>query len=172
MSSAPVIDLPALTPTSRTAAGLPLSNIEPHEESAAIELVHSEFEKLCGKRPPKPTGWYVLTKTFIRPEEYKTITREDGTKHTLFIPDMARNEDEYQSVAALVLDMGPDAYQDRQKFPNGAWCKVGDWVVIPRYEGFKFKFKGVPLQQLPDDHIMGVIQDPMDVVPTHLADKV
>ena len=39
---------------------------------------------------------------------------------------------EKQQVASqcgLVLAMGPHCY-DKEKFPEGPWCKKGDWVVL------------------------------------------
>lgn len=144
-----------------TAAGRPLSQIEAHEEIQAVSLVHDEFTKLAGKMPPKPCGFYVLMRIFIRPG------RSPGG---ILYADMTLDEDKYQSVAGLVIDMGPDAYRDKDRFPNGKWCKIGDWVTVPAYEGFKFSFRGVPLRMHADDQILSVIEDPMDVMPQHLAD--
>ena len=38
------------------------------------------------------------------------------------------------STCGLVLAMGPHCY-DKEKFPEGPWCKKGDWVIFARYAG-------------------------------------
>ena len=155
-----------------------LSLIEPHEEEEAKKFIAQHMKELTGSEDlPRPAGYYVVAKTYIRPEQIKVIKGADGKDVPLYIPDQSRAEDKYQSVAALVIAVGPQAYKGKNfdgsdRFPEGPWCRVGDWIVLPRYEGFSFMFKGVPMQLLPDDKVLAVIRDPKDVSPTHYADKI
>jgi hypothetical protein len=40
------------------------------------------------------------------------------------------------------------------------WCKIGDWVVIPRNEGTQINYRGIPMQIIPDDRPLAIIPDP------------
>jgi len=149
-----------------------LSNIEPHEEQTAKDLIDGHFVEMTGKPfDMKPAGYLVAAKIYVRPEELKTITRDDGTEAAIYLPDAVRAEDKYQSVSALVCAVGPEAYQGEKFERSGPWCKVGDWVLIPRYEATAVSYRGVAMALLPDDRIMAVIEGPDDVRAANLADK-
>lgn len=64
------------------------------------------------------------------------------------------------SVVALVLGMGPSAYMDKERFPDGAWCKVGDYVLLRPYQGTRFLTGGKEFRIVNDDTIDGVVADP------------
>ena len=34
------------------------------------------------------------------------------------------------SIIGLVVDMGEEAYSDKERFPGGPWCKQGDYVMF------------------------------------------
>lgn len=141
-----------------------LSFIEPYEEQVAKDLIDQSFIQMTGKPfDMRPAGYLVALKIYVRPEELKTIKREDGTEATLYLPDIVRAEDKFQSCAALVCAMGPEAYQGEKYKDSGPWCKVGDWVMIPRYEATALSYRGVAMALLPDDRILAVISDPTDV---------
>ena len=63
-----------------------------------------------------------------------------------------------------VLKQGPLAYGDKDKFPEGAWCKEKDWVVFPRYAGSRFKIEGGEVRILNDDEVIATIMDPDDIL--------
>lgn len=156
---------------------MPLSYIEPHEELEAQQLIDRQITELTGDvLHLRPCGYLIAVKIYVRSDEYKTITRDDGTTSTLFLPDQSSVRDRYNSVAALVVAVGPDAYKG--VLPDGTpryrepWCKVGDWVVIPRYECFQITYREtVALGLLSDDKIMAVIKDPNDVMAANVADR-
>lgn len=148
-----------------------MSNIEPHEEQLAKDLIDQQFVDITGKPfDMRPAGYLVAVKIYIRPEELKTITQEDGTQVTLYLPDTVRAEDKYSSVSALVCAVGPEAYQGEKFERSGPWCKVGDWVLIPRYESTMVSYRGVAMALLPDDRVMAVIAGPEDVMSGRSAD--
>lgn len=155
---------------------VPTSHIEKHEEGTVLTLLAEQLEQLGITNPPRPTGWFVLVKTYIRPEDFKEITADDGTKKTLYLPQKSLDSDQYQSISALVIACGPDAYKGQRFIDEGGtprpWVKPGDWCIVPRYEGFPFSFRGIPMQMLPDDKIIATIFDPQDVVPTYHIPRV
>ena len=141
-----------------------MSNIEPHEEALAQQFIDEQFIEMTGQPfDMRPAGYLVAVKIYIRPEELKTIKKEDGTEVTLYLPDTVRAEDKYSSVSALVCAVGPEAYQGEKFERSGPWCKVGDWILIPRYESTMVSYRGVAVALLPDDRVMAVISGPEDV---------
>jgi co-chaperonin GroES (HSP10) len=62
------------------------------------------------------------------------------------------------------MKQGPLCYQDEAKFPAGAWCKTGDWVIFARYAGSRFRIDGGEVRILNDDEILAVIGDPEDIL--------
>jgi co-chaperonin GroES (HSP10) len=141
-----------------------MSNIEPHEEELAKQFIDEQFIEMTGQPfDMRPAGYLVAVKIYIRPEELKTIKKEDGTEVTLYLPDTVRAEDKYSSVSALVCAVGPEAYQGEKFERSGPWCKVGDWILIPRYESTMVSYRGVAVALLPDDRVMAVISGPDDV---------
>ena len=68
------------------------------------------------------------------------------------------------TVVGLVVALGPDAYKDPNKFSEGPWCSVGDWVIFGRYAGARFRIEGGDMRLLNDDEILAVIDSPEDIL--------
>lgn len=151
--------------------------VQPGEEAQARALVDKLFTELTG-RPyqAKACGYFLTLKIYIRPEELIKGKRADGSEYSLYRPDQTAQNDKYQSCTALVVDVGPSAYKGKwpdgsDKFPEGPWCRVGDWVAVPRYEAHLFMYRGVALGMLPDDRVLQVITDPGDILPIQVSDS-
>ena len=67
------------------------------------------------------------------------------------------------STCGNVLDMGSQTY-DKEKFPEGPWCKKGDWVMFARYAGSRIKIEGGEVRLLNDDEILATIKSPEDLL--------
>ena len=113
-------------------------------------------------RLPQPTGWRIL----ILPYRPPPIT-----KAVIFIPDKAIDDTQIQTVVGYVLKVGPQAYKDPKRFPEGPWCKEKQWVVFARYSGSRLKLNeednaafGNEVRILNDDEILGTILDPNDII--------
>jgi co-chaperonin GroES (HSP10) len=78
-----------------------------------------------------------------------------------------KSRDEYQSAAihAYVIAMGSEAYSDKQRFPNGPWCRVGDRVMFRAYSGTRFQRVGYKFLYalVNDDTIDAVMQGTQQV---------
>jgi co-chaperonin GroES (HSP10) len=68
--------------------------------------------------------------------------------------------EEHATTVLFVVKVGPDAYKDAAKFPAGAWCKEGDFVLVRAYSGTRFKIYGKEFRLLNDDQVDAVVQDP------------
>jgi len=71
--------------------------------------------------------------------------------------------DTVMSTIGLVLDMGGQAYSDKERFPTGPWCKQGDYVMFRMNTGTRFKVGGVEYRLMNDDSIEAVVADPRGV---------
>ena len=67
------------------------------------------------------------------------------------------------SIIGLVLDMGDNAYSDKERFPTGPWCKTGDYVMFRMNTGTRFKVDDVEYRLMNDDSIEAVVNDPRGV---------
>ena len=104
---------------------------------------------------PKPTGWRIV----VLPYKAK-----QKTKGGIILSDKTIEESQIATNCGLVMEIGPDAYQDKDKFPNGPWCKKKDWVLFARYAGSRINIDGGELRVLNDDEILGTIEDPEDIL--------
>ena len=112
----------------------------------SVEEVASQKDVL-----PQPTGYRVL----ILPRGRSAVT--DGG---IQLVSETIERDTVSSVVGYVISLGPDAYKDPVKFPEGAWCEEGEWVLFGRYAGARFKIDGGELRILNDDEILARIPDP------------
>jgi co-chaperonin GroES (HSP10) len=62
------------------------------------------------------------------------------------------------------MEIGPDAYQDKKRFPNGAYCKERDWILMRSYSGTRFKIHGKEFRLINDDSVEAVIDDPRGII--------
>ena len=106
---------------------------------------------------PELPGYHVL----VRPVSVKSIT-----KGGIYIPDSTKDDMSYLTTVGKVVALGDLAYLDKEKFPAGAWCKVGDHVSYGKHIGTKLFYKGVRFILLFDDQITMRLQDPKDLDPT------
>jgi co-chaperonin GroES (HSP10) len=100
---------------------------------------------------PEPRGYRIL---IAIPEI--TVKTEGG----VIIPDKIRNAEETASLIGAVLKVGPEAYSDPSRFPSGAWCKEGDFVIFRSYSGTRFKVHGKEFRLINDDTVEAVVEDP------------
>ena len=107
-------------------------------------------EKVASKLP-KPQGYKILIGV---PEV------SDKTEGGVFMPDGLKSAEETASIIGFVMSLGPDAYADKDKFPNGAFCKEGDFVIFRSYSGTRFKIHGKEFRLINDDAVEAVVDDP------------
>jgi co-chaperonin GroES (HSP10) len=109
-----------------------------------------EDEQLKAKLP-EPSGYRLLIAV---PEI------SEKTEGGLIRPDQLVKAEETASIVGFVVKAGPDAYADLNKFPNGPWCKEGDFVIFRSYSGTRFKVLGTEFRLINDDTVEAVVEDP------------
>jgi co-chaperonin GroES (HSP10) len=104
---------------------------------------------------PVPSGWRLLVLPF---------TPKEKTKGGIIIAQESLDKARIATNCGYVVKMGPMAYGDKEKFPTGAWCKQGDWVIFARYAGSRLPIEGGEVRILNDDEVLGTIKDPESVL--------
>ena len=111
---------------------------------------------------PEMPGFHVL----VRPASIK-----NKTKGGIFIPDSTKDDMSYLTTVGKVIALGELAYRDIDKFPNGEWCTVGDYVCYGKHAGTKLYYQNVKLLLLFDDQVIMRVIDPKDLDPTFNLSK-
>ena len=118
------------------------------------EKQKKELEKV-----PTPTGFRMV----LYP-----LKLESKTSGGLHLTDDTVEQSQIATNVCKVLRMGPSCYKDKERFPDGPWCKEGNWVLITRYAGSRIKIDGGELRIVNDDEILAVIDDPRDILPANI----
>ena len=104
---------------------------------------------------PTPKGYRILCAV---PDAADELELESGLK--LAKASETKRIEENGTVVLFVLKMGDLCYHEASKFPTGAWCKEGDFVLTRAYAGTRFKIHGREFRLLNDDSVEGVVDDP------------
>jgi co-chaperonin GroES (HSP10) len=79
---------------------------------------------------------------------------------SVYVPEQHQDRESTAGLCGNVIAIGPEAYKDKEKFPEGPRCEVGDWVLMKSFSGTRFKIKGQELRLINDDTVDAVISDP------------
>jgi len=120
------------------------------EVDAYERLKTKESSKL-----PAPTGWRMLILPFKMKEK---------SKGGIIFGQDTLEKQQVGSTCGLVLAMGPDCYNDKDRYPEGPWCKKGDWVIFARYAGSRIQIDGGEVRLLNDDEVLAKIDNPEDIL--------
>lgn len=104
---------------------------------------------------PRPTGWRIS----LLPYRGARVT-----KGGIAIAEETQKKTQLATTCAYVLEVGPLAYCDEGKFPDGPWCKPGDWIVFGRYAGSRIPIEGGEIRLINDDEVLATIANPEDIV--------
>jgi len=126
------------------------SILKPNNKLVGVKQSKTEEPKL-----PKPTGWRLLVLPFKMKEK---------TKGGLVLAETTLEKQQVASQVGLVMAMGPDCYADKERYPEGPWCKVKDWVMFARYAGSRIKIDGGEMRLLNDDEVLATIDSPEDIL--------
>ena len=118
--------------------------------------------KLVGVKPtkekpnlPKTTRWRLLVLPFKMKEK---------TKGGLVLAETTLERQQVASQVGLVMAMGSQCYKDKERYPEGPWCKEKDWVMFARYAGSRSKIDGGEMRLLNDDEVLATIDSPEDIL--------
>ena len=122
----------------------------------AVKGKETETENISvASQLPEPQGYKIL---IALPES------EEKSEGGIIMADMTRRVEETASIIGFVIKMGPDCYKDEKRFPNGAYCKEGDFVIMRAYSGTRMKIHGKEFRIINDDTVEAIVQDPTGIV--------
>ena len=111
----------------------------------------AQEEKELEAQIPQPVGYRVLIALPNVEETFESgIAKANSTKHEEYV----------LSIIGAVIDMGEQAYADKDRFPLGPWCKQGDYVIFRANTGTRFKVGVQEYRLMNDDSIEAVVADP------------
>lgn len=106
------------------------------------------------KQLPDPTGYRILC---------GVPDIEEQTEGGVFKADITKQYEELTTPVLFVIKLGPDCYKDEKRFPSGAWCKEGDFIVTRPMAGSRIKIHGREFRMINDDAVEGVVEDPRGI---------
>ena len=124
--------------------------------SKAVDLsavLNKEAEERASQLP-KPQGYRILCAI---PEA------EEAFDSGIIKSDETRRHDELLTAVLFVVDLGPDCYTDKTRFPNGPWCKKGDFVLVRPNAGTRLVIHDREFRIINDDSVEAVVEDPRGI---------
>ena len=131
----------------------------PKHKPALLDKIQAEkkpekdLSKTEDSKLPEPTGWRLLVLPFKMKEK---------TKGGLLLGQETLERQQVGANCGMVLKTGPHCY-DKERYPEGPWCKKGDWVIFARYAGSRIQIDGGEVRLLNDDEILATIENPEDI---------
>ena len=130
-----------------------MSNLDLSQAIDLTAVLNKEAEEKA-KQLPKPQGYRILCAI---PEVEKEF--DSG----LAKADETLRYDELLTTVLFVVDLGSDCYKDPTRFPNGAWCKKGDFVLVRPNAGTRLVIHGREFRIINDDSVEAVVDDPRGI---------
>ncbi len=116
-----------------------------------VKLTEEEAIARTAAQLPDVKGYRILCMVPQADEAY-----ESG----IIKSDAARQIQEHSTVVLWVMQLGGLAYKDKARFPEGPWCKEGDFVITRAYAGTRIKIHGKEFRIINDDTVEAVVDDP------------
>ena len=91
-------------------------------------------------------------------------TPKTKTKSGLFLGNDLVETEKWNTQTAKVISLGPLAFKNRdtmKAWPEGDWCKPGDFVRVGKYGGDRFE---VPFEKDSDDCALFVVFNDLDII--------
>ena len=122
-------------------------------ESGEVSTLPQTAEEKA-KQLPEPSGYRILVAIPEIEEKYDSgLLKAGQTVHY----------EEVLSTVFFVVKLGPDCYKDDKRFPNGPWCKVGDFILARPNSGTRLKIHGREFRIINDDSVEAVVEDPRGI---------
>lgn len=103
---------------------------------------------------PMPVGYKILVALPEAEEKFDNgIIKSDETKRM----------EEVLATVFFVVELGPDCYTDKERYPTGPWCKKGDFILARPNSGTRLKIHGREFRMINEDTVDAVVQDPRGI---------
>ena len=130
-----------------------MTDINPALAVDLSKILDAPAEKKA-QQIPTPSTFHLLCMVPQAEEEYESgLVKAGNTMHY----------EEVLTPVLFVAKMGPDAFKDEKRFPNGPSCKVGDFVIVRPNSGTRLKIHGTEWRIINDDSVEAVVEDPRGI---------
>ena len=129
-----------------------LKDLIKQEKDLTGEAVDAPGDEDKARQLPRPVGHKILCAV---PPAGDTFDDSLIAKASV-----SQRIEEQTTTVLFVVALGPDAYKDPDRFPSGAWCKEGDFVLVRAYSGTRFQIHGRDFRMIFDDQVDGTVEDP------------
>jgi co-chaperonin GroES (HSP10) len=130
-----------------------MSNLNLSQAVDLAAVLNKEAEQKATQLP-KPQGYRILCAI---PEA------EEAFDSGIIKSDETRRNDELLTTVLFVVDLGPDCYADKVRFPNGPWCKKGDFILVRPNAGTRLVIHDREFRIINDDSVEAVVDDPRGI---------
>jgi co-chaperonin GroES (HSP10) len=131
-----------------------MSNQVDLSQAVDLNAVLNKSQEEKATQLPKPSGYRILCAIPEVEKEYESgLVKADLTLHN----------EEVLTTVLFVVDLGPDCYQDKARFPNGPWCKKGDFILVRPHSGSRLVIHGREFRIINDDSVEAVVDDPRGI---------
>ena len=109
------------------------------------------------KQLPDPRTFHILC---VVPEAMQEYAESEVG---IIKSNQAMHFEEVLTPVLFVVKLGPDCYKDPVRFPSGASCKEGDFVIVRPNSGTRLKIHGREFRIINDDSVEAVVEDPRGI---------
>ena len=126
---------------------------------AAVDLsgILNKGNEEKAKQLPDPKTFRILCVVPEAMEEFAEssvgIVKDSKTMHY----------EEVLTPVLFVVKLGPDAYKDATRFPNGPSCVEGDFIICRPNSGTRLKIHGREFRIINDDSVEATVEDPRGI---------
>jgi hypothetical protein len=126
-------------------------------DTAAVDLsgiLNTSAEEKA-KQLPDPKTFQLLC---VVPEAMEEIEGSSLVKTATMM-----HYEEVLTPVLFVVKMGPDAFQDKTRFPSGPSCNVGDFIICRPNSGTRLKIHGREFRLIADTSVEATVEDPRGI---------
>jgi co-chaperonin GroES (HSP10) len=101
----------------------------------------------------RPAGGRIL----VQLKRTKRKTAGSG----IILVEETKEQEKWNNMVAKVIALGPLAFCHRdsqQPWPEGAWCKVGDYIRVPKWGGDRWEVP-IPSEDKEDPALFAIFND-------------
>jgi co-chaperonin GroES (HSP10) len=128
-------------------------------DTAAVDLsgiLNTSAEEKA-KQLPEPKTYQLLC---VVPEAMEEFADSDLG---IIKSSQTMHYEEVLTPVLFVVKMGPDAFQDKTRFPSGPSCNIGDFVIVRPNSGTRLKIHGREFRLIPDTSVEATVEDPRGI---------
>jgi co-chaperonin GroES (HSP10) len=130
-----------------------MSNLDVSQAVDLSQILNKQDEEKATQLPT-PKGYKILCAIPEAEKEYDSgLAKADETM---------RNE-EILTTVLFVVSMGPDCYTDKERYPTGPWCEVGDFILVRPNAGSRLLIHGKEFRIINEDTVEATVLDPRGI---------